>query len=440
MCGIVGFAGLPRPEREQQATLRAMCAAIVHRGPTRKGASRAGRLARHAPPERDGSGDGPAADGERGRHASSSCSTARSTTIASCGASSWRAATRSRRRATPKSSSTSTRRWATTSCDALRGMFAFALWDSRRRRLLIARDRIGIKPLYYWEHDGGLAFASELRSLLAMPEFHADASSSDADRAVSDVRLRAGDALHLRGGAQAAAGASAHVGAGWRACASNRYWTPRSVRSAPTIDGRRGDRRAARAAARVGRAAPRVGRAARRVPLGRHRLVDRRRADGAARSRTRQDVLDRVRRGVAQRGAARRAGGARDRHRAHGADRATRRGQPGRLGHHGIRRAVRRFVGAADVSRLADGARARDRRAVGRRRRRAVRRLHALRRAPVAPRAARLARDARWRASAAHLPQGARGRNRLLDMSRTLAGSLRGHGRGRRRECAKAGC
>ena len=54
---------------------------------------------------------------------------------------------------------------------SLRGMFAFALWDTRRERLLIARDRVGIKPLYYWEHAGGLAFASELRSMLALPEF-----------------------------------------------------------------------------------------------------------------------------------------------------------------------------------------------------------------------------------------------------------------------------
>jgi len=50
--------------------------------------------------------------------------------------------------------------------DRLRGMFAFAIWDTRRRQVLLARDRLGIKPLYYYERDGELLFASELKPIL----------------------------------------------------------------------------------------------------------------------------------------------------------------------------------------------------------------------------------------------------------------------------------
>jgi asparagine synthase (glutamine-hydrolysing) len=52
--------------------------------------------------------------------------------------------------------------------DHLRGMFALAIWDTRRRQILLARDRLGIKPLYYAESDGELLFASELKPILQL--------------------------------------------------------------------------------------------------------------------------------------------------------------------------------------------------------------------------------------------------------------------------------
>jgi asparagine synthase (glutamine-hydrolysing) len=56
----------------------------------------------------------------------------------------------------------------------LRGMFAFAIWDSRRRRLFVARDRVGIKPLYYCQTGGAFLFASELKAILSDPAISHD--------------------------------------------------------------------------------------------------------------------------------------------------------------------------------------------------------------------------------------------------------------------------
>jgi len=51
------------------------------------------------------------------------------------------------------------------------GMFAVAVWDEKREVGLLARDRVGKKPLYYWEHDGAIYYASELKALLEVPGF-----------------------------------------------------------------------------------------------------------------------------------------------------------------------------------------------------------------------------------------------------------------------------
>ncbi len=55
----------------------------------------------------------------------------------------------------------------------LNGDFAFALWDGRQRRVMLARDRMGVRPLFYAEHAGTLYFASEVKALLQVPGFTA---------------------------------------------------------------------------------------------------------------------------------------------------------------------------------------------------------------------------------------------------------------------------
>ncbi|MEK7858400.1 MAG: asparagine synthase (glutamine-hydrolyzing) [Elusimicrobiota bacterium] len=67
----------------------------------------------------------------------------------------------------------------------LRGMFAFAIWDKEKRRLFLARDRVGKKPLVYTQQPGFLAFASELRCLFAWPGISRDIDPGAIDAFLS---------------------------------------------------------------------------------------------------------------------------------------------------------------------------------------------------------------------------------------------------------------
>ncbi len=71
----------------------------------------------------------------------------------------------------------------------LRGMFAFALWDQKDQTLLLARDRVGIKPLYYTNTGKALVFGSEIKALLANPEVQCQIEPQSIDKFLTHLCL-----------------------------------------------------------------------------------------------------------------------------------------------------------------------------------------------------------------------------------------------------------
>jgi asparagine synthase (glutamine-hydrolysing) len=113
--------------------------------------------------------------------------------------------------------------WQCEVVDHLRGMFAFAIWDAPRERLLLARDRFGEKPLYLCENAHGLYFASEIKALLRIPGVRA-AVDLDAVGKYLAYRYVPGPGTLFSGIRKLQPGTTAVWERG--ALAESRYWSP----------------------------------------------------------------------------------------------------------------------------------------------------------------------------------------------------------------------
>jgi len=200
MCGIAGILEFARDTRAEPAALRAMCQVIAHRGPDDDGFHTDGPLAigmrrlsivdvagGHQPISNEDGSITIVFNGEIYNHAS-----LREPLIA-------------RGHSYRTHSDTETivhlyEEYGPECVKHLRGMFAFAIWDRNKKTLFIARDRLGIKPLYYHLNSERLLFGSEIKALLAhgsirpefdraaLPEFLAFGYLSGEDTFYSGIR------------------------------------------------------------------------------------------------------------------------------------------------------------------------------------------------------------------------------------------------------------
>lgn len=168
MCGILGYTHIARPL--PPGVLEAGLASLVHRGPDQQGSFTSSHVSIGATrlrimdldggdqPMRSPGGDTVIAfNGEIYNHAQLRAE------LESLGA-------RFRTRCDTEVVLNAFLHWGNACFARLRGMFAIALWSEPERRLLLARDRMGIKPLYYALHNGEIFFGSELKCLFVHPE------------------------------------------------------------------------------------------------------------------------------------------------------------------------------------------------------------------------------------------------------------------------------
>jgi asparagine synthase (glutamine-hydrolysing) len=171
MCGICGLVSLNGTSPPDPAVLASMNDALVHRGPDSEGVvvdGPVGLAARRLSIIDLAGGDQPMSSED------GSVTVVHNGEIYNHGALRERLAERGHAFATRCDTEVLVHGYEEHGADfvrALRGMFAFSLWDARRGRLVIARDRFGIKPLYYRVADGQLSFASELKALVRQPGF-----------------------------------------------------------------------------------------------------------------------------------------------------------------------------------------------------------------------------------------------------------------------------
>ena len=107
--------------------------------------------------------------------------------------------------------------------EELNGIFAFGLWDSKRQRLLLARDRLGIKPLYYHNHGDAFWFASEIKALRQVPGIPSDPNLG-AFREYLTFRTVFGERTLFAGVRELLPGTAIEIGSG--VMKTRTYWTP----------------------------------------------------------------------------------------------------------------------------------------------------------------------------------------------------------------------